>query len=701
MRLAYAGSLLIASGLLFAGGAGAVVPALPPPIDLPQVGPREHYEARLGAPARVVLPSGSLGRAWKGMPGYTAGRSTYSSGEFVYQDTPFDDTGADTVPDPPSGGLQDVMPGSCGSGQAFRHGDYAYPRLPNSSDLVELRIGADAKWYYVLFRLETLADASTTVAALGVDADGLPTGRPGWPGYEHVVEIHGVGVGGSAATVDDVPVSGAVSLQENTFEARVPRAALPGGTWNVAAAVGTWNGSGWAATVDLAFVDEQVTGTFNCWSDRTQSQQIATGGRPSVPVDTSRLGGGKSTAATLERGALIRLYHPSFSLGEGPLPQPKYGQTSYTIYRGTLQPYSVYVPASYDPGRANPLILLLHCLNCNHNTFHISSWPHLRALAESRGAIIATPLAYGEAGNYEEEAEWDVFDVLSDVSARYRIDRTRIYLSGMSMGALGTFRLATLYPDLWARAITFSSYTNPNCVSLSHRTPPPTCTAPFNYWDQLPNVRNIPWGIVNGGLDQLTPVVAARELAAHFDELGFAYRYWEYPTRTHDPSMPGLTTDVTDPFLGDAQRIDKPAFVSYEIDTDIANGPWRLRYDRAYWIRDVVTTPGAGRASVHAVAGRGWVATTAPVSGSGTSLAGPYTMTGRDPTWQLATGPNRLDLTVRAVASLRIRTTETALSRKERLTVVVDSDSPVTIDVESFGMISAPAGTTTVTLMQS
>ena len=177
------------------------------------------------------------------------------------------------MPDSEAVALQEVYAGLCDNTGAYRHGDYTYPSDPaygrNAADLVELRLAADNDWYYVLFRLQTLVEARTTVVALAIDADANPaTGRSGWPGFEHVLEVHGVGVDGVAATLNGRPVEARVDLTENAFEARVPRGSLPGGTWRVAAAAGTWTGVGWAAVVDLAFVEEQRAGSmmssFSC-----------------------------------------------------------------------------------------------------------------------------------------------------------------------------------------------------------------------------------------------------------------------------------------------------------------------------------------------------------------------------------------------------------------------------------------------------
>lgn len=645
-------------------------PGLAPPADLPAGGPRAAYERRLGAPPAVVQPPGRLGRAWRGEPTYVVGTSRLSRGELVYTDSPFDDTGADRTPDTEAAGAQPVYRGLCGNTGAYRHGEQTYPadteHLGNAADLVEWRLAADRGSYYTSFGLQTLVAARTTAVSLRIDADGRP-------GFEHVLDVRGVGSDGVAATLDGRPVPASVDLAANTFEASFPRKAVPGRHWRVAVSAGLPDGT----TTDLAFVQEQLTGSFNCWLDAAQSRAIAAGEQPAIPVDTDALRRGASDRPSVQRGAMVRLQSPSIRIGEGIVTQPKYGGTT-SVYRGTLQPYATYVPTTYDPSRPNPLLMLLHCLNCNHNTFQIAAWPGLQQLAEERGAIVVTPLAYGEGGHYEEEAEWDVFDVLADVSARYRIDRERLYLGGMSMGALGSFRLGLLYPDLWAGVVSIGNYTNPNCVTPSQALGL-GCTAPVNYFSVLENARNLPWGLVNGALDELTPVTGAREIADRLQALGYGYRYWELATRRHEPSLPGETAPLTSPWLGDRRRLADPARVDFVLDPDMDDPAWGLRHDRAYWVRDVRLAAGAAEGRVAATSGRGVELRTEPVTASGTSSAGPYSMRGLDDRLVRVDRGNRLALRLRGVQSLTVRLADAGLDAGSPLTLDVDTDRPVRI----------------------
>lgn len=689
---------------LLAPAAAAVAPAIDPATvqGLSAEGPRVRYEASLGQPPRVLQPMGRLGHAWAGDPSYVAGTARRSSGELIYSDYLYDDTGATLYPDTESGATWDVPDtrGTCTVYGTTRHGEYSYPSEPryskNAADLAELRLGADDTAYYVLFQLQTLIEANTTVVALAIDADGdSATGAPGFAGYEHVLQVAGTARDAIAATLGGAPMPAVLDLAANTIEVRVPRAALPDGPWRITAATGTWSGTAWTQVTDLAFIEEPVTGEMNCWHDRVQSQAIADARYPGFTFDPAALRAGGGEAAVVRHGPMVRLHRPSIDLGEGIVGQPKYGQqSSADVYRGKLQPYAAYVPASYDGTRAHPLIVLLHCLNCTHMTYQLVGWPGLAALAESLGALVVTPLAYGQGGHYEEEAEWDVFDVLADVSARYRIDPERLYLSGMSMGSLGTFRLGSLYPDLWAGAFGWGVYVDPQCS-----TPSPSAgacgVAPFSYYPLLDNFLNIPMGVVNGALDPLTPAAGAREIVGRFDTLGHAYRYFEYAQRQHEPRLVGLTHDVSAPWLQPLRRLRQPARVRWRLEPIIENPGWGLTYRHAYWVRDLVFAEDAGLVDVDAVSGRGERWSTSAVSGEGDNAeAGPYAFEGLDRMAAPVGDANALTLTLRGVQSLRVDLAAARLTLDEQLTVAADVDLPVRLSLGDRSL-NLPAGTST------
>jgi hypothetical protein len=119
---------------------------------------------------------------------------------------------------------------------------------------------------------------------------------------------------------------------------------------------------------------------------------------------------------------------------------------------GSVQPCGVVVPATYDPRRPTRLDVVLH------GSSQPAGMSELRFLsgfddgdADGKGApgqdyIELHPLGRVENG-YRWAGETDVFEAIAAVCRNYHIDRDRVVLRGMSMGASGTWHLGLKHPD--------------------------------------------------------------------------------------------------------------------------------------------------------------------------------------------------------------------------------------------------------------
>jgi dienelactone hydrolase len=119
---------------------------------------------------------------------------------------------------------------------------------------------------------------------------------------------------------------------------------------------------------------------------------------------------------------------------------------------GSVQPYGVIVPAGYDPAKPIRLDVVLH------GSSRPVGMSELRFLsrfdegdgddagAPEQGYIELHPLGRVENG-YRWAGETDVFEAIGAACRDYRIDRDRIVLRGMSMGASGTWHLGLKHPD--------------------------------------------------------------------------------------------------------------------------------------------------------------------------------------------------------------------------------------------------------------
>ena len=99
--------------------------------------------------------------------------------------------------------------------------------------------------------------------------------------------------------------------------------------------------------------------------------------------------------------------------------------------------FSVYVPEDYDAARAYPLVMALHG-GSGHGRLFLWSWVRE---ARSRGVIVVAPTAIGDTWSLMEPAvdSGNLARVLDQVAQEWRVDPTRLLLTGMSDG--GTFTL--------------------------------------------------------------------------------------------------------------------------------------------------------------------------------------------------------------------------------------------------------------------
>jgi len=108
---------------------------------------------------------------------------------------------------------------------------------------------------------------------------------------------------------------------------------------------------------------------------------------------------------------------------------------------GVDRTYRLYVPASYDASTAMPLVLNFH--GFASNALEQERYTDFPSLAEREGFIVATPegtndpqrwYIYGqaEAGYVDDFAFVD--QLIDAISARYCIDPSRIYATGISNG---------------------------------------------------------------------------------------------------------------------------------------------------------------------------------------------------------------------------------------------------------------------------
>ena len=198
----------------------------------------------------------------------------------------------------------------------------------------------------------------------------------------------------------------------------------------------------------------------------------------------------------------------------------------------TLQPYRVFVPASYDRSKAHPLIIALHGMGGDENSY-FDSYKNgaFKVEAEQRGYIVACPKGREPASMYVGTAEQDVLDVIAEVKRAYNIDADRVYVTGHSMGGFGSWSIAMNHPELFAAIAPVAGGGNPMGMK---------------------KIAHIPQLVVHGDNDKTVPVDRSRVMVAAAKNLGAEIKYIEIPGGNHIDIAAATFKDVFDWF--DAHR---------------------------------------------------------------------------------------------------------------------------------------------------
>jgi pimeloyl-ACP methyl ester carboxylesterase len=516
-----------------------------------------------------------------------SGTTVQRAGTFAWTDYAYDDRGTDA-------GAEPTYP----AGQA------------NAADLIQLQLRPVPDGLAIRGVLETLTDPAVPSLAVGFDLDGDPaTGSPGVPtsgwtvtgaslGLERFVTITSHGAAILAWTGDGWAAAGvgpaAVDAEANTVDARVPWAAL-GDHEHRIRAVGLVGLAAGGPVYDLAFVRDESPTNF-------QSNLQAGVLSGAYPAD---LAIGTVDLDDLQREVVPQplpgikntfLYRSQLRLGEG-LGEAIGNQR----YRGPYQPYVAWFPDRPLPAHP-PLVVFLHGALTTHLDGAYGSSGLFSALPIGPGnidpdAVVITPLGRGETSlAYDGPAEQDIVDAISDASARFAVDADRVVLTGYSLGGVGTFRMAELYPDRWAGAIEVVGADDLGAIgALQDLSGQPTLP------NSLENLRNLPFRMANSRADELQLLIGGIQpdrAAAELQRLGYDVRYWQALLREHLTFPVALVDCEIDAAIARG-RVRDPARVTYSQEPALASSDAAtgldVLHDSAYWVSHLVARPGLTR----------------------------------------------------------------------------------------------------------
>jgi len=185
-------------------------------------------------------------------------------------------------------------------------------------------------------------------------------------------------------------------------------------------------------------------------------------------------------------------------------------------------PYLLFVPEDYDAsGEPMPLLLFLHGLGeSGDGDFEVLKVHGPPKFLDSRPDfpfIVASPQCPKPASRDEIPIAWkadQLIQLVDRLVEELNVDQDRVYITGLSMGGYGTWRLVANYPDRFAAAV-------PICGGGE---PEKWATA----------LARVPIWAFHGAKDETVPVARSEEMARAVRAAGGDVKLTVYPEVAHD-----------------------------------------------------------------------------------------------------------------------------------------------------------------------
>lgn len=220
---------------------------------------------------------------------------------------------------------------------------------------------------------------------------------------------------------------------------------------------------------------------------------------------------------------------------------------------GVERRYQVYVPRDYDPSVAWPVILFLHGSGERGEDgvrpTQVGLGGALRWNPDRWPAIVVFPqIPWGDA--WSSPSGCVALATLAAAQVEFHTDPERVYLTGVSLGGLGTWQLAYENPEMFAAAV-------PVCGFVA-RDGERARFVPDDVDDPHAEVAGrlawLPMWIFHGGADPVVPVEASRHMFEALRAVGAPVEYSELEGVQHNSWDAAYATEKLPRWLFEQRR---------------------------------------------------------------------------------------------------------------------------------------------------
>ena len=139
-------------------------------------------------------------------------------------------------------------------------------------------------------------------------------------------------------------------------------------------------------------------------------------------------------------------------------------------------PYLLYLPEAdaENPEKKPPVLLFLHGRGESYGPLSIvAKWgpPRMAARGDDLPYIVISPQCPGDSRWSAPEQQAAVLELLDHLAKTHNADTSRLYLTGLSMGGYGTWRMAADHPEKFAAAAPVCGAGNPDDAGSLKKVP--------------------------------------------------------------------------------------------------------------------------------------------------------------------------------------------------------------------------------------
>lgn len=243
--------------------------------------------------------------------------------------------------------------------------------------------------------------------------------------------------------------------------------------------------------------------------------QAKTAGQEAEALDRLRL----NMVSNEDVKSLLREIHKGGPAG------PTGPQTGLAIeHNKKPYPYALFVPEPLERGRSYPLIVILHGAGGSGEAT-LPAW-----VKRLRGEFIIACPTYPMGAWWTLTAEKVVLELIEKLQAEYPADPNRVFLAGLSNGAIGAYMIGMFSPDRFAGIV-------PIAGAITER-----------YMHFLINLNNTPVYMIQGQKDPIFPIQFSRRIHQILSDMKYpvVYREHEETGMAHgghflpEPEVPAL-----------------------------------------------------------------------------------------------------------------------------------------------------------------